>query len=286
MAGLLPIKFIIFMACMAVLVAACVDSPTTTPAPNATFTLAPPTETPVPTSIPPTSTPELELVDPSSFLTHTPNEDTFLPLGASQSVQAAVDHLRSTTDMDAIQLFSLKSVEWQSRGLECSDDEVSTVPLTSRGRVPGYQIVLGDDENIYIYHSDNEGVVILCPDAALFTDEGSPVFFDPATEALSIAARQELSETLETDLESIEVMDVTVMIWTDTSLGCPLPDVVYREAEIIGYRLVLQNDDEDYLYHADGLQVQFCPTEREVLPPPFGEPELESLPTSSPSVTP
>jgi hypothetical protein len=270
-------------------VAACADSPTVTPIEDATFTLIPPTATPIPPSATPPPTPDLELVDPSSFLTHTPNEHTFLPLGASQSVQAAVDDLRSTTTVEAIQLLSLKSVEWRDRGLGCSDEQISSVPLSSRGRVSGYRIVLGNNDTIYIYHADDAGTVILCPDAPLFSEEGTPLFVDPATESLSIAAREDLAEMLEVDPETIDVFDVTLVTWTDSSLGCPLPDVDYREIKIIGYRLLLKSGDELYRYHADGLQVQFCPEARETLPPPFDFTNINSetsTPTPVPSATP
>ena len=287
MVRLLSIKRnIIVVICFAVLVAACADSPTLTPVSGATFTLIPPTATAIPPSATPFPTPEQELVDPSSFLTHIPNEDSFLPLGASQSVQAAVDDLRSTTGIESIQLLSLKSVEWRDRGLACSDENISSVPLSSHGRVPGYRIVLGNDEAVYIYHADDNAIVILCPDSPLFSEEGTPLFVDPATEALSIAARENLAETLELDSETIDVIDITLITWTNSSLGCPLPDVDYREIEIIGYRLLLKSGGEYYRYHADVLQVQFCPEDREILPSPFNDLNLESLPTPTPSATP
>ena len=144
MVRLLPITLSLVIVFFAVLVAACADSPTGTPPQDATFTLMPPTITPNPTPITPTPSPDLDLVDPSSFLTHTPDENTYLPIGASQSVQAAVDDLRSTREVEAIQLLSLKLVAWEDRGLGCSDEELSSVPLTPPGRVPGYRIVLGN----------------------------------------------------------------------------------------------------------------------------------------------
>ncbi len=286
MARLLPIKLSALIFSIAVLVAACADSPTITPVNNATFTLNPSTDTPIPPTPTPFPTPDIELVDPNSFLTHTPSGNSFLPISASQGVQAAINDLRSSQSVERVQLWSLKSIEWRDRGLGCSDEELSDVPLTSQGRIAGYRIVLGNDDGIYIYHSDDNGIVVLCPDAPLFSEEGIPLFFDPATESLSIAAINDLAIRQSIDIDTIEVINIMVITWTDTSLGCPLPDVEYREQEIIGYRLLLTSDDELYHYHADGLQVQFCPAEQELLPPPFNVINPEPSPTPFASVTP
>ena len=59
---------------------------------------------------------------------------------------------------------------------------------------------------------------------------------------------------------------MTSVIWRDSSLGCPLEDQSYHEAEIVGYRLVVTAGEQEYIYHSDSTNVYPCTAENEVLP--------------------
>ena len=69
------------------------------------------------------------------------------------------------------------------------------------------------------------------------------------------------------------------MTWIDSSLGCPRPDLNYTVVNIPGYRMLFRvpsSGEGDqatptlYIYHSDGLQVNYCDADLEVLPPPYG----------------
>ncbi|CAN5773068.1 hypothetical protein BH23CHL7_BH23CHL7_05910 [soil metagenome] len=57
--------------------------------------------------------------------------------------------------------------------------------------------------------------------------------------------------------------------WRDGSLGCPEPGMMYTQALVPGYRVVLSVGDEQYAYHADRQgHFAFCPPDRADDPAP------------------
>ena len=74
---------------------------------------------------------------------------------------------------------------------------------------------------------------------------------------------------------SVDVADVTVagwaqVTWSDGSLGCPQPDMMYTQALVPGEQLVLRIDDDLFSYHsAVGKSFSYCASP---LPPAQGGP--------------
>jgi hypothetical protein len=67
----------------------------------------------------------------------------------------------------------------------------------------------------------------------------------------------------------ITVLSADPVTWADGSLGCPQPGMMYTQALVPGYRIVLQAGDQTLNYHAmsRGKPV-FCPADRAVMPAP------------------
>jgi S1-C subfamily serine protease len=61
----------------------------------------------------------------------------------------------------------------------------------------------------------------------------------------------------------ITVLSAEAVTWADGSLGCPQPGMMYTQALVPGYRIVLQAGDQTLNYHAmsRGKPV-FCPMGR------------------------
>jgi hypothetical protein len=51
--------------------------------------------------------------------------------------------------------------------------------------------------------------------------------------------------------EAIQVVRAEAVVWNDGSLGCPQPGLMYTQALVEGYRVVLEVDGESYAYHAN-----------------------------------
>jgi hypothetical protein len=63
------------------------------------------------------------------------------------------------------------------------------------------------------------------------------------------------------------------VVWPDGSLGCPQPGVLYTQALVPGYLIVLEARSKTFEYHAGraGNPV-YCPAERVTPPAPDSEP--------------
>ncbi len=49
---------------------------------------------------------------------------------------------------------------------------------------------------------------------------------------------------------TISVQSAEAVVWSDSSLGCPMPDVMYMQVLMDGYKVVLVADTVPYDYHA------------------------------------
>ena len=112
------------------------------------------------------------------------------------------------------------------------------------------------------------GIVALLMAACGAPEEATPTTSSPPTtgvpsvrmpvpsEAASppITATPELVDAVAGDLE-VSTRDVTVVaddgvVWPDSGLGCPEPDVSYTPATVPGKRVVLEIDGITYTYHS------------------------------------
>jgi hypothetical protein len=59
----------------------------------------------------------------------------------------------------------------------------------------------------------------------------------------------DLSARSGSDPSAITLIGAEAVIWNDGSLGCPQPGMIYPQAQIEGYRVVLRIGDRDYDYH-------------------------------------
>ena len=64
------------------------------------------------------------------------------------------------------------------------------------------------------------------------------------------AVFDDLVERIGADREAIVVERSGAVIWRDGSLGCPQPDMMYTQALVPGYQIVLRVGEATYDYHA------------------------------------
>ena len=85
----------------------------------------------------------------------------------------------------------------------------------------------------------------------------SPSVDDPLTQAavIDLAARLDVEES------AITVVSVEEVTWSDGSLGCPEPDMMYTQALENGSLIVLEVDGTEYKYHSGvGRDLFYCLT--------------------------
>ena len=78
-----------------------------------------------------------------------------------------------------------------------------------------------------------------------------PAPADPRAERVIQLARQDLAKKLGLPLGAIRVVSVEAVEWSDASLGCPQPGMMYAQVITPGFRVVLAAKDQTVEYHTD-----------------------------------
>ncbi len=63
------------------------------------------------------------------------------------------------------------------------------------------------------------------------------------------AAIADLSREIGVDPDGVQVVVYEQVTWRDGSLGCPKPGMMYTQALVDGYRIVLRAGGEEVAYH-------------------------------------
>jgi hypothetical protein len=81
-----------------------------------------------------------------------------------------------------------------------------------------------------------------------------------------VRGRQNLGKRLKIDPGAIRATSVEPTEWPGGSLGCPAPERTYTLAIVPGYRITLEAQGQQYVYHADRQnQFVYCRDGRPVL---------------------
>ena len=85
------------------------------------------------------------------------------------------------------------------------------------------------------------------------------VAIPPTAEAAVAAAKADLADRLGTAREGILVTSIEAVEWSDSSLGCPQPGMMYLQVITPGFRVILQAQGQAYEYHTDqGRNAVLC----------------------------
>ena len=83
------------------------------------------------------------------------------------------------------------------------------------------------------------------------------------------AALEDAANRSPTPRADIKVLSAEAVTWPDGSLGCPKPGMMYTQALVAGYRIVLQAGEQLLNYHVSSRgRPMFCPSARAVSPLP------------------
>lgn len=86
-----------------------------------------------------------------------------------------------------------------------------------------------------------------------------PIPSDTTLQKLVIRAKEDLAKRLSIEVDQIGLIEAKAVEWSDTSLGCPKPGMMYAQVITPGYRVVLEAEGETYEYHTDqGRVVVLC----------------------------
>jgi len=218
---------------------------------------------------------------------HTPQEATMTPtsIPAAGGVEVApeseaVVHMaandltqRLSLAPEAIQLISVEPVEWSDASLGCPQPGMMYAQVIT----PGYLVVLEAEGEQYTYHTDMDRFVVLCEEGGETSGgtgveslPGESVTPDPLSPyySLVIKAVEDLAGRLSVDVEEIGVLEVQEVVWPDSSLGCPLPGIAYKQVPEDGLLIRLEVEGQVYEYHSGGTRDPFLCEQPLTVPPP------------------
>ena len=72
-----------------------------------------------------------------------------------------------------------------------------------------------------------------------------------AADASVRAAINDLAAKLKIASDAVQVVSVSAVDWSDTSLGCPQPGMFYAQVIVQGYTIILSAGGQQVEYHAD-----------------------------------
>ena len=85
-------------------------------------------------------------------------------------------------------------------------------------------------------------------------------------ETLIEMVKADLAQRLSLTVEQINVVDSVEVEWSDSSLDCPQPDMLYTQVITPGYRILLEVNGQQYEYHSN-RDAYFVYCENPGLPP-------------------
>jgi len=99
---------------------------------------------------------------------------------------------------------------------------------------------------------------------------------NPALQGLVMQAKEDLARRLSVEVDQIELLEVSAVVWPDGGLGCPQPGMVYTQVQHDGALIRLRVGKRIYNYHSGGSRPPFlCEQtaggESLVPPPGFGD---------------
>jgi hypothetical protein len=99
------------------------------------------------------------------------------------------------------------------------------------------------------------------------TKADSPMNPSSVPQSMLDVARDDAATRASIDRAKITVVSAAAVTWSDGSAGCPEPGMMYTQALVPGYRIVLQAGDQVLNYHATRSgSPRYCPADR-VMPP-------------------
>ncbi len=152
---------------------------------------------------------------------------------------------RLDVEPEAIKVISVEEVTWPDASLGCPQPGRTY----AQGVTPGFRVVLESSPGRAVYHTDRARALILCEEETV-SKPTPPSSVQSGLDSLIEAIKEDLAQRLSVDVEHIDLAEVKSVVWPDGSLGCPRPGMMYTQAQVPGYRLVLLYEDREFHYHA------------------------------------
>jgi len=96
-----------------------------------------------------------------------------------------------------------------------------------------------------------------------------PAPSDHALRGLIQKTKEDLAQRLAISTAQISLVEAAEVEWSDSSLGCPQPDMSYLQVITPGYRILLEANAQVYEYHSNrDTYVILCENPNPLISPP------------------
>lgn len=209
-----------------------------TPTPTSTFVI--PTATP-------TFTPQANLTAEALTLTPEPLEDQLLRRTSADLIA------QFGFPEDSVELLLIESAIWGNIPT-CNQREVSSIA----DGILGHRVWLLVVDAVYEYHTDDTRVILCDTVPALETEPQILMLVDPIAAESVTLAQGRVADELDISTRRVDLIDLELQEWDDSSLGCPVEGQTYTPATTFGYRIELEAGGNTYVFHATFDRVIRC----------------------------
>jgi len=181
-----------------------------------------------------------------------------LPSKMTQPMELAVKDLTSRLRISAddVELINLTTQEMPIGDLGCPSAAPAKGTAQPDGIVLGKEVILKAGGQTYVYHVHRLRIV-LCEGTLPVAVGTTPLLPDGSEDALD-SAMTDLASRLKLGKDAIQIASVEKRMWSDSSLGCPKPGMMYSQVITPGFLIQLTAGGKVYTYHASLLQAVLC----------------------------
>ncbi len=228
---------------------------------------------------PTTGAPAAPTAMPTSAATTMPPTIEASQPGATQETMVSEARARLAAYLgvkeEALTVQSAEAKQWPDGAIGCPQPGMMYPQIVT----PGYLIVFSANGQTYEVHTGREDLIILCqnnqptplnsasqeqptpagdtsnrPSTPQPTDQpttGNPAVLSPGANAMATMARNALASDLGIAESNVTVVSTEEVQWSDGSLGCPQPGMMYPQVITPGFRVTLEANGKRYTYHTD-----------------------------------
>ncbi|MBN1260345.1 MAG: hypothetical protein JXB35_06650, partial [Anaerolineae bacterium] len=166
-----------------------------------------------------------------------PDVTTEVPAGKPEPNQVdalsrvVLPNLAAELDVEVtdLRVVAAEATTWPDASLGCPQEGYDYAQMLT----PGWRLVVVDADGVeYVVHASEDGEhFVRCG------VDGAPA----PTSAPETRVHLLLAETLEMRVDALQLVSVKAETWSDASLGCPQPGMVYAQVVTPGWRFIFED---------------------------------------------
>jgi hypothetical protein len=173
------------------------------------------------------------------------------------AIELAVSRVEETeaVDLGTVSNIRVQSVNWPDSSLGCPKPGVHYLQRV----VPGYFVSFKAEEKVYTVHVGDDVAVVCDLSIDFLKDRRARTMAIISTQQ---AARAHLAERLKVEPDEIQVTNLKMVTWPDSSLGCELDGQAIGPDAVEGVQISMTCKDKGYEYRTALEPIDFISCEK------------------------